>query len=43
MADVIWSCPHCGADLDDDGYLFWCESCDRSFTPPAVVVPDDDG
>jgi rubrerythrin len=43
MADLIWSCPDCGDDLDDWGGEFHCPVCDTIHAPPAVMVPDDDG
>jgi hypothetical protein len=43
MADLIWSCPDCGDDLDDDGDTLYCHACGVTHAPPAVMVPDDDG
>jgi hypothetical protein len=43
MADLIWSCPVCGDDLDDDGDTLYCRTCGVTYAPPAVMVPDDDG
>jgi hypothetical protein len=41
MADLIWSCPDCGGDLDDDGDALYCRTCGVTHAPPAVMVPDD--
>jgi Zn finger protein HypA/HybF involved in hydrogenase expression len=30
MGDVIWSCPDCDGDLDDDGDTLWCPACQQS-------------
>jgi hypothetical protein len=50
VADVIWACPVCEADLDEDGDAYWCPKCDRGFTPwepdpddpPDYQHPEDD-
>jgi hypothetical protein len=34
---IIWSCPVCGADLDDE---LWCGTCATRWTP-AQLSPDD--
>jgi hypothetical protein len=38
---IIYSCPDCQGDLDDDGYDLWCPSCQRS-VPWYLVAGDDD-
>jgi predicted amidophosphoribosyltransferase len=45
MADVVWSCPDCQADLDDHGDVFTCPGCGGAFTEAAVLamyMTDDD-
>ena len=26
---LIWSCPDCLSDLEDDGWDLWCAKCER--------------
>jgi rubrerythrin len=38
MSGVVWSCPDCGTDLDDD---WWCPACEKLFSPRAMVLDWD--
>ena len=33
---VIYACPDCCGDLEEDGYDLWCPACER--TVPAAMV-----
>jgi len=37
--DIIWSCPDCDGDLEDDAYAMWCRHCER--TVPYALLRDD--
>jgi hypothetical protein len=39
MADVVWSCPDCDGDLDDD---FWCGNCQQQVSFSLVSTWNDD-
>jgi hypothetical protein len=39
---VIYSCPDCDGDLEDDDCGLWCQHCESSI-PYAVLATDDDG
>jgi uncharacterized Zn ribbon protein len=40
--DVIWSCPDCGTDLEDDDRMFWCPECEHLWTPAEAGIWDYD-
>ena len=37
----VCCCPECGADLDDEGFAFWCPSCQQPQPFNAVILPGD--
>ena len=37
----VCCCPDCGADLDDEGFEFWCPACQQSYPFNAVILPGD--
>jgi len=37
--DVIWSCPDCDGDLEEDGTAMWCRHCERAV--PYALLRDD--
>jgi len=41
MGDVVWSCPQCGTDLEDDGSGFWCPECEHLWTPAGADMWND--
>ena len=30
---IVYSCPDCGDDLEDDDGLFWCPICEHLWSP----------
>ena len=42
MTRIIYRCPECLSDLEDEGATLWCPSCEAS-VPYAVLAPEDDG
>jgi len=41
VGDVIWSCPVCEVDLEDEGDVFWCPVCYREFLPLELAAWND--
>lgn len=37
---VIYSCPDCDGDLEDEGLTLWCPTCETS-VPYAALATDD--
>ena len=40
-AAIIAACPHCGTDLQDEAFSYWCPSCQRSWSFVEVAFFDD--
>jgi hypothetical protein len=38
-AQLIYTCPDCDGDLDEDAFAMWCPACERSV--PYALLRDD--
>jgi predicted amidophosphoribosyltransferase len=38
---LIWPCPDCQGDLDDEGFSLYCPACERP-VPYDIMTPDPD-
>ena len=37
---IIYACPDCGGDLEDEGLTLWCPACETSVTYAALAADD---
>ena len=42
MTRIIYSCPDCDGDLEDEGATLWCPDCETR-VPYAVLADGEDG
>lgn len=42
MTRVVYVCPDCDSDLEDESFALWCPDCQRE-VPYACFFLDDDG
>ena len=40
--NLIWTCPDCDADLEDEGFALWCPGCRRPVPCDLMTDPDDE-
>ena len=38
---VIYTCPDCDADLEEDGFGLWCPECERAVPYACFFIEDD--